>query len=106
MLDEILNKFGLKYEDLEPDEMETLNVWMDALQKGQVNVSKVREYVTAMKESVEQALTKSNLKTKKDLFLKARLKNYLLLELFLSTPEKVKKQMESALSNIAGKKVS
>lgn len=105
MMDELLKKSGLTYEDLTPLERETLLTWMDALQKSQVSIEKVKEYITSMKEAVEQELTKSDLDSKQDLFLKARLRNYMLLDAFLTTPEKAKQQIENSISQMAGKKV-
>jgi len=105
MIDTLLEKVGLKYDDLNSVERETLNTWMEALQKGQVSVEKVKEYITSMKESVELELTKFDLDPKQDLFLKARLRNYMLLDAFLSTPERAKQQMENAVAGMVGKKV-
>lgn len=99
-IDQILEKVGLKYEDLSSLEKETLNTWMDALQKGQVSVETIREYISSMKDAVEGELTKSDLGTKQDIFLKARLRNYMLLESFLTTPEKAKEQIENAVSGL------
>lgn len=104
MLDKILEKFGLKFEELKAPERETLNMWMEALEKGQLSIPKIKEYIGSMKEAIERELCKHDLGSKQDLFLKARLRNYMLLEAFLSTPEKAKKQIENALSGIAGKK--
>ena len=106
MLDELLEKVGLKYEDLNQIEKETLNTWMEALQKGQLSVERIKEYITSMREAVEQELAKSDLGSKQDLFLKARLRNYMLLDAFLTTPEKAKQQIENAISGMVGKKVS
>jgi len=102
-IDQILERTGLKYEDLNVAEKETLNNWMDALQKGQLTVEKVRDYITSMKSAVEQDLCKSDLGTKQDLMLKARLRNYMLLEGFLSTPQKAKQQIENAISGMVTK---
>jgi hypothetical protein len=104
MLDELLERYGLKYNDLNNLEKETLNTWMEALQKSQLSLEKVKEYISMLKEGVEQELTKSDLGSKQDLFLKARLRNYILLDAFLTSPEKAKKQIESALSGIAGRR--
>ncbi len=103
MIDELLTKVGLKYEDLNSSEKETLNVWMEALQKGQLSVEKIKEYISAMREAVENEVAKSDLGSKQDLFLKARLRNYLLLESFLSTPAKAKEQIENAISSMTKK---
>ena len=105
MLDKILEKYGLKYGDLEPEEKETLNVWMSALEQGQLTIEKIRDYIVSMRANVEQEVTKTDLNTKQDLLLKARLRNYLLLEAFLSSPEKARKQLEESISHMKGKGV-
>ena len=52
MIDELLEKVGLKYEDLSSVEKETLNTWVDTLQKGQLSLEKVRDYVSSMKHII------------------------------------------------------
>ena len=99
-MDKLLEKAGLKYEDLSAVERETLNTWMEALQKGQLSVEKIKEYIVSMREAVEQELAKSDLGSKQDLFLKARLRNYMLLDSFLSTPERAKEQIENAIQGM------
>lgn len=104
MIDEILQRLNLKYEDLNSEERETLYSWMDALQKNRVTVGNIKKYIKGMKESVENELTKAKIGSKQDLFLKARLRNYLLLEAFLSTPEKAQEAIEKMLSGVASRK--
>ena len=103
MIDKLLERVGLKYDDLNPNEKETLNTWISALQKSRVTPEKVREYVTSMKHSVEQELSKTDHNTKQDIFLKARLRNYLLLEAFLTTSKKAKEQLEQAVAGMVPK---
>ena len=105
MLDSLLEKAGLKYEDLKAAERETLNSWMEALQKNEVSLPKVKDYISSMREAIEQELCKTNNNTRQDIFLKARLRNYLLLEAFLSTPEKAKEQIENVISGLMNRKV-
>jgi len=104
MIEEILKKYNLKYEDLKPVEKETLNTWLDALKQGQLTIEKVRDYIRTMRDSVEHELTKSSVGNKDDLFLKARLRNLMLIEAFLSTPEKAKQAINRALAGIANNK--
>ena len=104
MMDSILKKFGLKFEDLRPGERETLYSWTESLQQNQLTVDGVKAYISAMKDTVEQELTKVNHNSKEDLFLKARLRNYLLLEAFLTSPEKAKKALERAVAGIVSNK--
>jgi len=104
MIDELLKKIGLKYEDLTAMERETLNTWMESLNKNELTLLKVKEYIEVMRDSVEHELTGSDHNTKQDMFLKARLRNYMLLESFLSTPEKAKKALDGALSGLVNKR--
>lgn len=105
MLDKILKKYNLKYEDLRKDERETLDEWMVSLQENQLSIEKIRGYISSMKNAVEQEVTKTDLNSKQDLFLKARLRNYMLLEAFMSTPEKAREQIETALQSVVGGKI-
>jgi hypothetical protein len=100
MLNEILEKVGLKYEDLKKEERETLNNWVKSLQQNALSVDKVKEYIGAMRDTVEQELTQVGHNSKEDIFLKARLRNYMLLEAFLSTPEKAKQALDRALAGL------
>jgi hypothetical protein len=77
---------------------------LNVLQDNQLNVEKIKEYIASMKEAVEIELCKPNLGKKKDIFLKARLKNYMLLSAFLSSPERARKQLEGALTGIVKKR--
>jgi len=101
MIDNLLERFNLKYEDLNAVERETINSWIEALEKSRVTTTKIKEYISAMRSGVEQELTKTSNNNKQDLFLKARLRNYMLIEAFLTTPERAKEQLEKALSGIA-----
>lgn len=102
-MDELLKKFNLKYEDLNVAEVETLTGWLTAAQESNLTTDKVRDYIRAMKHAVEEELTKYDLGSKQDLFLKARLRNYILLDAFLTSPEIARKRLEAALGNIKGK---
>lgn len=102
MFDEILQRVGLKYEDLQKEERETLNTWVKSLQQNALSTEKVKEYIAAMRDAVEQELTETTHNTKQDIFLKARLRNYMLLEAFLSTPAKAKQALDNALAGLVG----
>lgn len=104
MIDSILEKIGLKYEDLNTAERETLGSWMEALSKNQLTIEGVKGYIASMRDSVEQELTKTDHNSKQDLLLKARVRNYMLLEAFLSTPEKAKQALERAMAGMVVKK--
>ena len=98
MLDEILEKQGLKYEDLNPVEKETYNAKVFDLKT--LNVGDVLSHIQDMKNSIALQLTEIELSDEKDLMLKARLKNYLLLEAFLTAPERAEKAIRDSLKNL------
>jgi hypothetical protein len=100
MLSSLLSKFNLKYEDLTPVERDTLNQWMQSLSHKQLTVPIVTEYVRKLIEAVERELATYNLSKEQDLFLKARLKNFLMLHDFLTAPDKAQKHIEQSLQNI------
>jgi hypothetical protein len=101
MLDKILERLNLKYEDLTREEKDTLEGWLDNLKRKTISLDSIRGHIANMKASVEGELTKTDLSTKQDLFLKARLRNYMLLEAYLSTPERAKKALEEAIEGIS-----
>jgi len=104
--DEIEDKFDIKIETLNSLEKETYYKMLAAVQEAQMTPEKLRDYIVNMRSAVEQELVKTDLGAEQDLFLKARLKNYMLLESFLVSPERAKQALEDMISGMAGKKVS
>lgn len=101
MLDELLKKFGfdLKYDQLTEDEQKTLHSWSDNLSKKELTLGHVVDYVSAMRQAVEKELTVTDLSNKQDIFLKARLKNYMMLDAFLTSPIKAKEALEKQINS-------
>lgn len=100
IIDKILSKHNLKFDELNKSEQETLLTWVNQLQKQALSIPKIRNYISRMKFEVEKELTEVGHEKKKDLYLKARLKNYMLLEAMLSTPERAKEQLEAAVEGM------
>lgn len=103
MIDEILERLNLKYEDLNQTERDTLHQWLEQLSDKKLTLDDVRGYIQQMMFAVQQDLTEARHGQKKDLLLKARLKNYMLLEAFLDSPEKAKKRLEAHLTTLGQK---
>ena len=57
-----------------------------------------------MKSSVSLELSNSKLGKNEDMYLKARLRNYILLEAFLETPEKAQEALDRAIAGIVSSK--
>lgn len=107
-MEEFLKKFGLKSEELTMAEIETLERWAGDLSKNEITVPKLKDYLGSMIISVSKELANSIDNRKwwfqrlgqTDLALKMRLKNYLMLQDFLVSPEKAKRFLEASLANI------
>ena len=103
VLDDILHRINpeLKYEDLTEDERNSLLGMVESLQQGNLTVAIISTYIIKMREGVSQELTKPDLNPNQDLFLKARLRNYILLEILLTSPERAKAAVDKAIEGMA-----
>lgn len=123
-MDELLDKAGLTFDQLKPNEKQWLLQKVNALTETQLSVEKIREAVHAMKVTVEQELTQKKeiqpsfvtlltlfiplvgiirkwYQDQREVELRARLRNYLALETLLTASQRQKKEIEQALLNIS-----
>jgi hypothetical protein len=107
--EKIEEKFGLKIDQLHPQEKETYFKMLEIVQKSQLDLDKLRNYIISMRESVAKELVNEpefirvfifKFENRKQILLKARLQNYLLLESFLISPEKARENLESMIGNL------
>jgi len=98
-LDEFLKKLGLKYENLNSEERDTYTSWLKALQQGNLTTERVKEYISSLRSNVENQLTRFDVGKNEDIYLKARLRNLILIEAMMATPERAKRALEQALAN-------
>lgn len=77
---------------------------LKAVSEAQLTPEKLKDYILSMRNAVENELVREVLNTTQDIFLKARLRNYMLLESFLMSPEKAKKALEDSIAEILPKK--
>lgn len=101
----LLEKFGLSYEDLNTVEKETYVAWLNDWENKKLDIADVRNYIVAMKNAVAMELADTPYNDKdKGRILKARLKNYILLEAFLTAPEKARERLEATVKSLAKNK--
>ena len=101
----LLEKFGLSYEDLNTVEKETYVAWLNDWENKKLDIVDVRNYIVAMKNAVAMELADTPYSDKdKGRILKARLKNYILLEAFLTAPEKARERLEATVKSLAKNK--
>lgn len=99
--DRILKEQGLTYEDLNALERETYRQQVFNIKT--LSLSDVIQNVIDMKNSIALQLCDipdDTLNRDKNSKLKARLKNYLLLEAFLTSPERAEKALRNNLKNV------
>lgn len=124
-MDEILDKFGLKIEDLKSHERDWLLEKVNALSEGQITVEKIRDAIDAMLAHTEGQLTERKdaptnfvslltflipiiglirkwYQDQHEVEIKARIRVLRSLKNLLTSPEKQQKEIEEALSNIVG----
>lgn len=102
---------GISYDQMSKAEKETLDQWLDALKKNELTLDHVRQYIRSLKDAVENELADEpetervwlffTRSSRKAVLMKARMKNYMLLEAFLMTPERAKRQLEKALKGLS-----
>jgi hypothetical protein len=99
-MDKFLEALGMKFDDLNSAERDTYFGWLKVLEKQNVKIEDVRSFITHLRQAVDNELALHNLTKSQDLFLKARLKNLILIEGFLTGPEQARKALESYIHNL------
>ena len=98
MIDDInkwLQSLGIRdFDDLRQDEKESYFKLLDLAEKSKITLDDVKKHIHQMRMSVEFALASEKLAKNEDLFLKARLKNYILLESLFERPERAKETLQ------------
>lgn len=109
---DLLKKFNLKYEDLTPDEINTLNKWQQQLVSKQISLNDIKDHLNVMIEVLERELhgydtpkgfTDFLFRHKRNRNLEARLVNYLMLRDFVTAPDKAKAYIEKQLAQLSPK---
>jgi hypothetical protein len=101
LFEQILEEAGLKYEELNPEEKETYK--SKIIQIRDLGVSDISDVMTQLRYAVETQLVDTpdddehrDLNCK----LKARLKNYMVLEMFILDPKIRRDKMVEQLKNV------
>lgn len=124
IVEQALSRHGLTYKQLNSEEKKTIELWSQSIKTNTLTTDRIREYVSTMKNSVAQELLEKNESPQswlsllsflipiigiirkwyidqRQVELKARLTNYSLLEVLLSSPDKAAKDLDRALAAFA-----
>jgi hypothetical protein len=92
---EILEKAGIKdFDDLKDYEKDTYFKLLEIAESGKITLDDIKSSIKRMREGLEFTLASEDLSKNKDIFLKARLKNYILLESVFDRPERAKEMLD------------
>lgn len=94
-IQDILASAGVKdFDELTSIEKETYFKMLEVAESGKITLEDFQKNIKRMRESVEFILAVEDLNPAKDLFLKARLKCYILMESFFEKPERASEILE------------
>ena len=98
MLDDLqkwLESLGISsFDDLRPDEKDSYFKLLELAESSKITLEDITKHIHEMRMGVEYSLASDKLNSKEDLFLKARLKNYILLEALFDRPERAKQMLK------------
>lgn len=111
LIDQILADKGLDMDDLKPPEIDTLTKMLQDAERKVVTVDTIKRHIKELIGIVSRELIETpefvyyfgglfRRENRQHVFLKARLKNYLLLENLIMSPELARQQLDEALSRI------
>jgi len=115
-MEDFLKKMDLKFDDLRADERDTYLRWLDDISKKQLTLDKVLLHMRAFITAIEKELAKEpefiyqlggliKRENRSNIFMKARLSNYLLIESMLTSPARAKEALQQALGNVKTPKI-
>lgn len=106
LFNQILESFGIKdYDQLSSDEQTTLRSWVDKVEKSVITLEDVKRGISVMREVVESELVKEEVVGRKDIYLKARLKNLILIETILNRPDRARSALDGYIQQSKVQKV-
>lgn len=92
---EVLEAAGIKdFDELRDFEKADYFRLLEISEAGKITLEDVKASIKRMREGLEFALATEDLSERKDLFLKARLKCYILLESVFDKPERARQILE------------
>lgn len=97
--DQFLNKLGLTYEKLSPDEKETYLKMLEVSDAKPIEPSDLVSFLNDLITGIQNNLFDSKEGSIESITLKARLKNAIVLQSFLLSPQKAKEKLENYYKN-------
>ena len=94
LIDDILKKKRLKYEDLTHDEKKTFHEWTDIAEAKPLSTEQIVTFIDTMKEAICKQIPEAKEGTEKSIQLKARLKNIMAINELITAPQKAREKLK------------
>lgn len=98
ILNRLLGKLGVKYEELSDEERRTYNVWNDALTGRKLTDEDVKNFLDVEYHDAVKKLSSSKLGEREDIFLKMKVEFIIKTKEFLSIPDKERSMVEQHIT--------
>lgn len=98
-LHNLLEKLGLKYEDLTEEERKTYTEWNETLVQSEVTIDDLKKFIPSQIEQLEHSQNDYQNSKEKDLFLKAQIRNLKMIQAFILGPEQRRKWLEQHIQS-------
>lgn len=98
-LHNLLEKLGLKYEDLTEEEKKTYTEWNETLVQSEVTIGDLKKFIPSQIEQLEHSQNDYQNSKEKDLFLKAQIRNLKMIQAFILGPEQRRKWLEQHIQS-------
>lgn len=92
MLLQILKKLGVNYDELKPWEKETFESYEKAFNTKEIKLENIKDFIQFQIESLQAEILNYDNSEKKDLYLKACLRNMKMIHTFIFSEEAQKQQ--------------
>lgn len=99
MFEKIFEKLKIKnYLDLNNEEKKTFEEWQKVLNKNEISIKELKEFITSQIDIVTNQLLTYKNSSQKDLYLKMMLRNYRMILAFIQSPQKAKEYLEKYIT--------
>ena len=100
MLENFLKKIGVKgYDELTQEEKAVYQQYQEVLTK-QVTVDDIKSFIKAQIDTILISLSDYDNPAKKDIYLKARLRDMMMIKALLESPDKAKENLKNVIKNL------
>lgn len=97
--DQLLKKIGVSFEKLEPEEKQVYFEMLKVEETKTISIEEWGKFISQMITGIQSALVESKDGTDESKQLKSRLKNMIILQNFLESPQRAKEALEKYYRN-------